>query len=101
MADRTLSEVLKDSIAALEAVSRDMDIEQGVADEANKQVTVLRTQVQANALDNIVSRSEGLKIMTQALECVLTKAGHADSCDSVSKVRGLLAEAKAFVDTTK
>ncbi len=98
MAGRKPNDVLKDSITALEAVSADMEVQQSVADEANKQIKVLRTQVQANAFDNISSRSEGLKALILVLECVANKAGHKDSCESVAKVRGLLAEAKTFVD---
>lgn len=101
MADRKPSDVLKDSISALKALSADMDTEQAMADEANKQITVLGTKVQAAALDAIVSRSQNLETLTQALDAVLAKAGHNDSSESVSKVRGFLAEAKTFIDMPK
>ena len=101
MADRKPSDVLKDTIKALKAMSADGDVEQSAADEANKQVAILTTKVQEAALDAIVSRTPNLQTLTQGLEAVLAKAGHNDSSQSVAKVRGLLAEAKTFIDMTK
>lgn len=101
MADRKPSVVLKDSIAALEALSADPDADEAAAIEANKQIKVLRTKVQAAAFDNMASRTQSLQMMMAALDAVANKAGGSDSSESIAKVRGLLAEAKNFVDAAK
>lgn len=101
MADRKPSDVLKDSIAALEALSADPDADEVAATEANKQIKVLRTKVQVAALENMASRTQHLQILMTALEAVSTKADHKDSSQSVSQVRSLLGEAKGYYDTAK
>lgn len=101
MEDRKPSDVLKDSIAALKAISADVDAEQAVADEANVHIIILGTKLQETALDNMVTRTQSLQTLMGALEAVVLKADHNDTSQGVAKVRCLLGEAKTHYETAK
>ncbi|OGS11999.1 MAG: hypothetical protein A2234_05080 [Elusimicrobia bacterium RIFOXYA2_FULL_58_8] len=101
MTERTPVELLKETIAKLEELSADVETEDAVALEANKQITVLRTKLQEAALDSMVSRTPALEKLSLAITTITNSAVHAGIGDKVASLAAIMDEVHGLLDLAK
>lgn len=101
MTQRTLVELLKDTIAQLEALSADVETDEAIALEANKQITVLRTQLQEASLDAMRAGTPVLEKLCLAITTVTDSAAHAGIGDKVASLTAIMGEAQVLLDLAK
>jgi len=101
MADIKVSEIYKSTIKELQAVIANVDTDDATREEADKKLKVYRTKVQDAALDAITARTANLQALMLDMQSIIDKADHAGSSESVAKLRGMISEAKGFIDIGK
>lgn len=101
MTERTPVELLKEAIVKLEELSADVETDEAVAFEANKQITVLRTKLQEAALDSLVSRTAALERLSLAITTVTNSAVHAGIGDKVASLTAIVDEAQGLLALAK
>lgn len=96
---RTVRELYKDAILRYEQVSGDLDAVEATREEANRQITSLRTKMQDDAFDSIAARTDDLQLLVLGLQAVAEKARH-NGID-ISGIAALTTEAHGMIDTFK
>lgn len=88
-----VSEMYKEAINHLQAVSGDFAIDEGTRGAVNAEIAALRNKIQDAALDDVASRTANLQALSSRLSKVLQKAqgGDTSALQALSqKVRGSL-----------
>ena len=83
--------IYEGSKSELQAIIRDLDVEQRVANEARRQLKALAMEFAASAWDGIEARSAGLATIAQKLEWVVEASGQSTAEDALDRVTGTVA----------
>ncbi|KAF0125865.1 MAG: hypothetical protein FD189_1286 [Elusimicrobia bacterium] len=98
---RAPRQLYRDAIVQYEQVSGDLDTDDPTRDEANRQITILRTRMQDAAFDSIISREKNLQEFVRGLHAVAEKARHGGSSDSIAGITALIASSLKFKGTSR
>lgn len=86
------------AIAALEKISASLDTDDATAEEANRQIAVLRSKKQDAAFDSIVSRTGDVQTCMDGLQSVIDKAKFGGVGDKINDLTALVAQGRGILD---
>lgn len=89
IAEADARKIYEESKARLEEIIADLDVEQRVADEAQRQLESLAMEFASIAWDQIDTRSTHLVAIAKKLERVVAAAGHGTAEDALERVTGI------------
>ena len=88
IAEADVRDIYEESKAKLEAIIDDLDVEQRVADEAQRQLNDLGMEFASAAWDQIDTRSAHLVAISEKLERVVEASGQDTATDALDRVTG-------------